>query len=223
MRIVSFPLNLRTETPDSSPPAEAERDSTSLPSLPEGSSPAYVPLLAASPFTPPAALSRPSGLPSNPRLSLPSSQNMRSELQVTPDTLRYLGSVVEHFTAEIRDVQLAYRALIVRTELQRREYERQQETCRAVIARIENIRGKRREELQTWLKGVQDNQGALLGRMDGMLQKLITNASPELNEHETKWFEELQRMKRQVLGGRYDHSSLHARVQLVGAILASQH
>ena len=55
--------------------------------------------------------------------------------------------------------------------------------------------------------------------MDKVLRALIKSASPELNEHETRWFQELERMKAQVLGvGRYDQDSLRNRVRLVSTM-----
>jgi nucleoporin NUP82 len=44
----------------------------------------------------------------------------------------------------------------------------------------------------------------------------MRRASPELSENETKWFEELKRMKVEVFGsGRYDEESMRSRVKLV--------
>lgn len=49
-----------------------------------------------------------------------------------------------------------------------------------------------------------------------MLQSLMEKASPDLSEHETKWFEELKRMKEDIIGaGRYDEGSLVARTRLL--------
>jgi hypothetical protein len=55
----------------------------------------------------------------------------------------------------------------------------------------------------------------LLSRLDRTLQGLMRKASPELSENESRWFEELKRMKNEVLGaGRYDEESLRARAKL---------
>jgi nucleoporin NUP82 len=63
---------------------------------------------------------------------------------------------------------------------------------------------------------IQAEQKVLLRRLDRMLQGLMEKASPELSEHETKWFEELKRMKEEISGsGRYDEGSLVARTRLV--------
>ncbi len=140
----------------------------------------------------------------------------KEELRVTPETLRYLTSVVEKITSEIHDVQLAFRALVFRHDLQKQEYARQQQTCRDIIGRVEKLRGQGKTGLEAKMETVKEAQSQLISRMDRVLQALINNASPELNEHETKWFEELRRMKAQILGiGRYDETALKTRVKLV--------
>jgi nucleoporin NUP82 len=49
-----------------------------------------------------------------------------------------------------------------------------------------------------------------------MLRGLMDKASPELSEYETRWFEELKRMKGEIGGaGRYDEGSLVARTRMV--------
>lgn len=78
------------------------------------------------------------------------------------------------------------------------------------------MNGPKKAAVLAKMKSLQDGQQALLHRMDRVLQALINKASPELNDHETKWFDELRRMKGQVLGiGRYDQTSLKIRSQLV--------
>lgn len=173
-------------------------------------------ILQEKPFEIPAVLARQMGLPSIAHLSLPKSHGMKEELRVTPETLRYIASVVEKITSEIHDVQLAFRALTFRHDLQRQEYARQQQTCRDMVGRIEMLNGQGKAVLGTKMEAVKEAQSQLISRMDRVLQALINRASPELNEHETKWFEELRRMKAQILGvGRYDETALKTRVQLV--------
>jgi nucleoporin NUP82 len=54
-----------------------------------------------------------------------------------------------------------------------------------------------------------------IGCVEGIYEKV----APELSEQETKWFEELKRMKAEVLGqGKYDEQSLRARTKLVSTI-----
>ena len=81
---------------------------------------------------------------------------------------------------------------------------------------MEKLKGPRNATSQEKLKRVQDGQRALLSRLDRILQLLMKKASPELSDHETRWFEELKRMKDEVAGnGRYDEWSLAARTSMV--------
>ncbi|KLO19835.1 hypothetical protein SCHPADRAFT_864426 [Schizopora paradoxa] len=220
-RLITFPLNLRTESLDLVPSTSVSStviESSLLPPLPESASQKSIPatILQEKPFEIPAILNRKMGLPSIAHLALPKSHGMKEELRVTPETLRYLASVVEKITSEIHDVQLAFRSLTFRHDLQRQEYARQQQTCRDMVGRIEKLNGSGKAGLEAKMGAVKESQAQLLSRMDRVLQALINRASPELNEHETKWFEELQRMKAQVLGvGRYDEMALKTRVQML--------
>jgi len=79
-----------------------------------------------------------------------------------------------------------------------------------------DIKGRRYAEANARVERVKETQKNLMARLDRVLQALVNKASPELSEHETRWFEELRRMKDEVVGvGRYDESSLVARSKLV--------
>ncbi|THH13916.1 hypothetical protein EW146_g6350 [Bondarzewia mesenterica] len=218
MRVVSFTLNLRSDVLQSRP-ADLLTDKEEIAVEPllkqiEGP-PIYVSLLGDKPFETPAIFSRPSGLPSIPRLALPGSQTPK-EFRLTPDTLRYLGQTVERFTAQIHDVQLAYREVRARSALQEQEYRRQQEKSGDMEDLISQLEGPRRDKTDERLEKVQAAQSVLMSRLSKTLHALIKEASPELSEHEMGWFDELKRMKGEVIGaGRYDESSLLARVRLL--------
>lgn len=217
MRVVTFSLNLRTESLDLPETSVKPRDRSALPTLPPASGPpAYVSLLATHPYTLPSALSRPMGLPSIAKLSPPKSRNVKDELQLTPEMLRYLGTLAERISGEIHDTTLACHSLKTRGDLQKQEYDRLLKKAVEIVERTQTMLGPRKAEIQNRVKNVRAEQARLLERMDRVLQALIKNASPELNEYETRWFEELQRMKSQVLGiGRYDAESLKNRIREV--------
>ncbi|KAH8118607.1 hypothetical protein DFH11DRAFT_1568326 [Phellopilus nigrolimitatus] len=215
MRVVTFALNLRTESLDPPEPSEKQHDTSALPALlPASGPPAYVSLLTTQSFALPAALSRPMGFPTIAKLSLPKSHSIKDELRLTPETLRYLGTVAERISGEVHDAVIACHALKSRADFQKQEYERLQKKFTEIVVRAQNVAGPRKREIQERAKKLQDEQARMLGRMDRVLQALIKKASPELNEHETRWFEELQRMKAQVQGvGRYDQDSLKSRIR----------
>lgn len=223
-RIASFSLNLRADlkasVASSSHTIMPTPDNNSiLPALPvcsDTNSPLFRSVLQDKPYKVPDAFTQRMILSSIPQLALLDTANVKSDLQVTPETLRYLHSVGEKIAQEIVNVEVSFRALKARLILQKEEYLRQNNACKDMILRISNMKGSRRESLQIHLRQVQEEQSRLLVRMDKVLQALISKASPDLNEHETKWFEELQRMKAQVIGvGRHDQTSLKSRIQQV--------
>lgn len=244
MRMSVFPLTLRSEasfttetrapSPEKGkaplaiapPPTQISLQSShkpvpspkKLPAPPDGP-PAYVSLLSAEPWTTPDAVARPSGLPSNPRLSLPNNLGASGkEIVLTPETLRYLGTTVERLSSQIHDVQLVNRATEARAALQEQEFRRQRETCAKMLEIVRSLATTRQEEAQARIAKAQETQKALLARSDRVLQGLMKKASPALSENEAKWFEELRRMKEEVVGaGKYDDRSLAAKAKLVSS------
>ncbi|KAJ7047519.1 hypothetical protein C8F04DRAFT_1022301 [Mycena alexandri] len=229
MRITTFPLNLRSDAPPSrakSQPPSAVPETNVGPSsskwlIPRDGPAAYVSLLGNAPYTPPDCLTRAgSGLPVNPRLSLPPSPakgaNGKGEFMLTPDVLRYLGTTVAALSAQMQVVQLAYRAADARAALQSAEQTRLAQKCGEMEAAVGALRGARRARTEERVGRVREEQKALHGRLERMLRGLMDRASPDLSEYETKWFGELKRMQGEVVGaGRYDEGSLVARTKLL--------
>ncbi|KAF8665610.1 hypothetical protein AX16_000066 [Volvariella volvacea WC 439] len=217
MRITSLPLTLRSEAapePPVEPPALEHASSPEVESpwtKPVEGPTAYVSLLG-EPFKVPECLSRTPGLP---RLSLPQgAPNMKTEIVLTPDVLRFLATVIAQLTSQIHDVQLAYKNAVNRTSLQQEEATRLATKSKEVIELLERLQGPWKLEIEDKMRRVQAEQKRLLGRLDRQLQALMQRASPELSEHETKWFEELRRMKEEVMGvSKYDEGSLAARTK----------
>ena len=223
-RFVSFPLNLRTDLPCSKTTPDLPGKSKTIDTedflVPVEGPPGYISLLGTEPFVPLTALSRPTGLPSNPRIAV-GTPNTKTEFMLTPETLRYLGSTIEAFTAQIHDIIIASKHTEARAELQAKEFERQQQKCAMMLDLIEQLRDSRHSETQERFERVREAYKTLASRLDHRLQALMQQASPKLSEYETKWFEELRRMKAEVAGaGRYDEQSLAARASLVSNYLS---
>ncbi|KAJ7499068.1 hypothetical protein FB451DRAFT_1334620 [Mycena latifolia] len=226
MRITTFPLNLRSETPSrpkpqSTLPLKDETKSVSKWLTPCDGPPAYVSLLGNAPYAPPECLTRASsGLPVNPRLSLPPSPakagSGSGEFMLTPDVLRYLGTTVGVLSAQMQTVLLAYRAADARAALQLGELARLSQKCGEMETSISVLRGARRAKTEERFTRVREEQRALHGRLERMLRGLMDRASPELSEYETKWFGELKRMQGEIQGaGKYDEGSLIARTRML--------
>lgn len=135
---------------------------------------------------------------------------------LTPDSLRYFATTVQEISNQIHEVILAHRAAESRASLQKEEFLQIQKKCREMMTLIADIKQRRHSEVLARVERIKDAQKTLMARSDRVLQALVNKASPELSEHETKWFEELRRMKDEVVGaGRYDEGSLAARSKLV--------
>jgi nucleoporin NUP82 len=222
MRLASFPLTIQSDSPrlrSAKLISKDDQDASKSLVLADGP-PGYVSLLGNEPFTLPQTLSRPLGLPSYPLLSLPNSpKSSGSEFTLTPDTLRYLGKIVECFTTQIHEVQLAHRATVLRLELQKQESLRQQDTCRDMVNLTEKL--KHQDISQDRITKIRKEQTVLLARLDRILRLQMKKASPSLSEHERKWFEELKGLQEEVCGaGRYDQDSLTARAAAVRTFIS---
>ncbi|KAF8974369.1 hypothetical protein BDZ97DRAFT_1900053 [Flammula alnicola] len=221
MRITTFPLNIRLEPSHARKPLIADGpDSKPIDKskwlTPVDGPPSFVSLLGSSVYTPPTIIANPSGLPYNPKLSLPGLPSGSKEFMLTPDTLRFIGKTVAQITSQIQEIHLAYREVLARTMLQKEEQLRQSSTCKEMETIVEKLKGPARQATDARFTKIQEEQKDLLARLDRLLQALMKKASPELSEQETKWFEELKRMKEDILGrGRYDDDSLISRTHML--------
>ncbi|KAI0053097.1 hypothetical protein FA95DRAFT_1552989 [Auriscalpium vulgare] len=212
MRIVSYGLDVRSD--HSASVAVAPSDDIKASDVerflrPTDGPAAYVSHLGTKPFDIPDLFAQ----PSNVRVVLADPQASK-ELQVTPDTLRFLGSISEQFTSRIHEVYTSYGQVHVRQELQKVEYHHQLDKLREMKALVAQLKGARQKKTEERVKALRASQVALLSRMDRVLHELTKKANPELSDNETKWFDELKRMRDDVSGaGRYDEDSLKARVQ----------
>ena len=139
---------------------------------------------------------------------------------LTPDTLRLIGKTVAQITSQTGEIMLAYNAATSRLTLQKSELARLIMKCKDMGLLVENLKGPAKLETEKRIADVQEEQKRLLGKYDRLLQALMEKASPELSEYETKWFQELKRMKQEVLGsGKYDEDSLMMRIKAVFVLL----
>ncbi|KAF9483973.1 hypothetical protein BDN70DRAFT_873108 [Pholiota conissans] len=221
LRVTTFPLNVRME---SSPPVNPKtmHVPSSIPVtkskwlIPLEGPPSYVSFLGPEPYVPPSIVANPSGLPSIPTLSLPSSASGSKDFMLTPDTLRFMGKSVAEISSQVNTLQINYRAGLAQINLQKRELLHQVAKCKEMEDAVEQLKGGKRQITNEKFAKIEREQKDLLARLDRLLQALMRKASPELSEHENKWFEELKRMKEDILGrGRYDEDSLASRTLML--------
>ncbi|KAH8106097.1 nuclear pore component-domain-containing protein [Cristinia sonorae] len=213
MRLVIFPLSLHSDPPPIAPQAPLGQSTSSLnrsqtdPKEIAGP-PLYISLLH-EPYVPDTILTRPLG----PRLALPQSGQ---EVRLTPETLRFLTTQCDQFMNHIKELQVAYNAANMRASMQQQEFRRQQAKCQEMVQLIGNLSSSRQTETKEKIQRIKDNQKQLMDRMEKILRVFMKSASPELSEHETKWFDELKRMKQEVMGAkRYDAESLENRAAML--------
>jgi len=138
------------------------------------------------------------------------------EFMLTPDTLRFMGKTVAQIASQTGETILAYNAAMSRLMLQKSELARLVAKCKDMEVLIDRLKGTAKQDAEDRMARVQEEQKRLLGRFDRLLQALMEKASPELSESEAKWFEELKRMKQEILGsGKYDGDSLIMRIKMV--------
>ncbi|KAI0306969.1 hypothetical protein B0F90DRAFT_1807692 [Multifurca ochricompacta] len=207
MRVVSFPLNMRSTFPHNEEHKSIVPANRLLKSADEPL--AYTSLLGTKPWEPPMGLAL-TGLPTMPRLITPETRDFR----ITSDTLRFVSAKVDEVAARVHSVESAHRQTNARVDLQRKELHRQLAKIDEIRALLGELRGARQDRIDARARAIQGGQQAMIARLDRVLAELMKRANPTLSDHETKWFDELGRMREQVLGaGRYDEASLKARVQ----------
>jgi len=103
-------------------------------------------------------------------------------------------------------------------QLQKEEMASLIRAAKAMIDKVEKLKVQRKEETQARLRQIREMQKELMVRLNGLLQAFMRKASPELSEHEAKWFEELKEMRAEIVGfGNYDSESLAVRAKQVCA------
>ena len=234
MRVVVLPLTPQTDIPFTQKPKLTPTTPQKALTVPSKGQPPSTPApssitstdrpkawLFSSEFDPyivPPIFAQPLGLPTNPRLALPAPQS-KSEFVLTPDTIRYLGQTVEHLRAQIDAVKYANAMAEAQVQIQTTEFHRQVRQVQQILMVLEVSRMKRCPAWKERIERARKTQDELLERLDRTLRVYMRKVAPELSEQETKWFEELKRMKAEVLGqGKYDEQSLRARTKLVSTI-----
>jgi len=101
-------------------------------------------------------------------------------------------------------------------QLQKEEMASLIRAAKAMIDKAEKLKVQRKEETHTRLRQIRDTQKELMARLNRLLQALMREVSPELSKHEMEWFEELKKMKAEIVGfGNYDSESLVVRAKQV--------
>lgn len=215
LQLVGIELSLRVDQdllPSVPTPGTTNDTFLSLKPTPSSSSSsAYVSLLD-TPFTSPACFSTKSRTKPVPLASTPATLK---EITITPDSLRQLGKHVESYQTCVRELVQGADTVQHRLELQMKELSRQL----TKLEELKRMSGDLKEStlgttsstgaataaggLVSRMNKVEENQVALLERLDRVLQRLMEShqGQDKLSQYEKKWFDELGRMEKQVKGG----------------------
>lgn len=222
LQVVSLPLCLRV---DSEPSATSTKDPLQDPrrSLPAEhfahDTPGYIPILVGPEWTPQPPLNSTSGLPKTPRIALPA-QWKGKQIEITPESLKFLANTVTHFREEMRGLMDAANGTQARLELQMKELVRQVAKMKELDTRIDQMKKKNAGDgpdgLAQRFKRASETQTNLLARYDKLLQKLMDKYQPELSSQEKTWFEDLKELELEIVKDRHGRGqTLLARQKLV--------
>jgi len=191
----------------------------SLPTGQEDQLPSYISLLSKPIFEVPARLDPSSRKANTPRIVMPATSKNKS-LDITPDTLRFLGQTVASLRTSVRDLVQAGNAVQNRFELQCKELARQLGKVQDLRTKVETVAksSSGTRDVKTRLSEVESRQKTLLSRADRILQKLMDDHEPVLSTFETEWFSELNKLKVDV-GKESSGKGLQARVDRIQAQL----
>lgn len=193
--------------------ASSPSPDTPEPTPPNKGSSSYVSLLSEQ-YSVPGVLSEPRQMRHRIMLGGPRASRQNSEW--TPEVMRAFAETTKRFTDAIHDLQLAARGAVHRADLQDKESGRQTAKKEELEKRLSYLEHDRQEQTKARMERAVEGQKELIERIDKILGAMMRNASPELSEHERKWFTEVKRMKEEVMGrGRYDEQSLVSRTSLV--------
>ena len=216
MRMKVLPLSLQSEARSTISEELSTSQHKSKPLLLEAPESSTRGTFLQEPFEIPAPVAQPTHKPTTTYLPSPRPEGMTGPMTLSPDGLRYFAAATERVQSDVHEVMVASRALEMRMQLQRLEMKRQIDTCAELLKHITQLKETKRIATQEKVTRVQAGLKTLLAKEDRILNALVKKASPALSESETKWFQELKRMRMEIKGAaRYDSESLSARTATV--------
>ncbi len=138
--------------------------------------------------------------------------------------LRCLGKLAEVYATGKNQIEETSAAVEARLELQVLEMKRQLKRVQDTLAALRAFNGEATgsgsaqesslSALRVQLTAARTKQADLLERLDGVTKSLMHGANPELSIQETKWIDELDRMKG-LVGDAGSHRSVQGRIVAV--------
>lgn len=189
-------MNLRSATRTTVDELEHKDREGASASSPSDRRQLYTSLLGAEPFSAPAPFQQtPAPFPSI-RLKSSDPSVGRREIQVTPESLRLLGSTVQDLRSKLREVVQGGNAVQSRLDLQIRELQRQVTKLNDVRLRTESRHSASAHSER--LARVSERQRKLVQRVDRVLQRSMDASQTGMSQYEDAWLKEMERMEKEM-------------------------
>lgn len=140
------------------------------------------------------------------------SRDARPKMELTAESLRFVGGTIEGLDKSIRELISAANAVQERLGVQLEEIPRQVDKLVGLDDELNRKKLKLGQFLASRLENVRQKQNDISSRADHMLQKLMDASQPDLSIYEQRWIEELQRVEHTV-GTASERKSLESRAQ----------
>lgn len=189
--------------------------------------PRYTSLLGNEPFVPPTPFQNPSSSAFPATQFKTTTSSSKAELQVTPETLRWLGTTVRDLRGKIREIVQGGNTIQSHLQLQIKELHRQVGKLNEIRRRIDQHGTAKIEDsagpsggLSQRIDRISSRQQALISRVDQVLQRSMDASNMgAVSEHEAAWLKEMTHMERNV--GKEANEGLIGRVSKLQAQLDS--
>lgn len=189
---------------------------------PDDDRPAYVAFAGASDFSLPELLvkngparrlsTRYASPPPSSSRGTRASMDAKPQMQLTVDSLRFVGGTIEALDKSIRDLISAANTVQERLGLQLEEIPRQVDKLVGVDDDLNQRKSELSDSFAIRIEEVKRKQQSIASRADHILQKLIDASQPDLSVYEKRWIEELERVHKTV-GSLEERKSLESRAE----------
>ncbi|KAK4686952.1 nucleoporin NUP82, partial [Tremellales sp. Uapishka_1] len=138
--------------------------------------------------------------PFNPKLAIRGTDS-KPLSTITPAHLRTVGELVSLFHQRISSIRKSSQLVQHRLDIQISEYQRQVKMLTESSRKIRDVRDVNRDTTDR-AERLLDEQEKLMGRLERVIAVMTAEYKPEVGPVERRWFEELERLKLRVAGGK---------------------
>lgn len=148
---------------------------------------------------------KPRQLPRSPQVVVPSSLAHKN-IKANVESVKFLARHATQTQKDIETLMDSFIAMHRRLALQQKEHKRQMEKVKSLELSVEKLENRDIDRLAA----VEQMQKTLERRCTKLLQDLMNDHSPKLSDSEKRYFEELKRIEKHIMGVRGLMSKLAA-------------